>query len=180
MILESVENGLLIWPTVEENRLTRTKKYAKLSAAVKIQADCDMKATNIIIQGLPSNFYLLMNHHRVAAATSCTREARRVKDLQLGVKSYQKRLNLTKPDTYRFDLKRCEAYTAYSNPRGFIYQNKDKKNRLMRINELHKFNDGTLNDVCNSLDDRLNGIRMQYLPTTIWRKGDKDRAAAMI
>nr|GFB46599.1 hypothetical protein [Tanacetum cinerariifolium] len=24
------------------------------------------------------------------------------------------------------------------------------------------------------------GIRMQYLPTTIWRRGDKDRAAAMI
>nr|GFC99836.1 hypothetical protein [Tanacetum cinerariifolium] len=31
---------------------------------------------------------------------------RRVEDLQLGVKSYQKRLNLTKLDTYRFDLKR--------------------------------------------------------------------------
>nr|GFB99749.1 hypothetical protein [Tanacetum cinerariifolium] len=30
---------------------------------------------------------------------------RRVKDLQLGVESYQKRLNLTKPDTYRIDLK---------------------------------------------------------------------------
>nr|GFD34140.1 hypothetical protein [Tanacetum cinerariifolium] len=54
---------------------------------------------------------------------------RRVEDLQLGVESYQKRLNLTKPDTYRSDLKRREAYTAYSNPRGFIYQNKDKKNR---------------------------------------------------
>nr|GEW69817.1 retrovirus-related Pol polyprotein from transposon TNT 1-94 [Tanacetum cinerariifolium] len=54
---------------------------------------------------------------------------RRVKDLQLGVESYQKKLNLTKPDTYRTDLKRKEAYTAYSNPRGFIYQNKDKKNR---------------------------------------------------
>nr|GEX83790.1 hypothetical protein [Tanacetum cinerariifolium] len=53
---------------------------------------------------------------------------RRVEDLQLGVESYQKRLNLTKPDTYRCDLKRREAYTAYSNPRGFIYQNKDKKN----------------------------------------------------
>nr|GFD43316.1 hypothetical protein [Tanacetum cinerariifolium] len=24
------------------------------------------------------------------------------------------------------------------------------------------------------------GIRMQYLPTTIWRRGDKERAAAMI
>nr|GFB14716.1 hypothetical protein [Tanacetum cinerariifolium] len=50
---------------------------------------------------------------------------RRVEDLQLGVESYQKRLNLTMPDTYRPDLKRREAYTAYSNPRGFIYQNKD-------------------------------------------------------
>nr|GEZ41084.1 hypothetical protein [Tanacetum cinerariifolium] len=55
---------------------------------------------------------------------------RRVKDLQLGVESYQKRLNLTKPDTYRSNLKRRKAYTAYSNPIGFIYQNKDKKNRL--------------------------------------------------
>nr|GEX83655.1 copia protein [Tanacetum cinerariifolium] len=86
---------------------------------------------------------------------------RRVEDLQLRVKSYQKRLNLTKLDTYRSDLKRCEAYTAYSNPRGFIYQNKDKKNRLMRIDELHKFSDGMLNDVRNALDDRLKGIKMQ-------------------
>nr|GFC59837.1 hypothetical protein [Tanacetum cinerariifolium] len=105
---------------------------------------------------------------------------RHVEDLQLGVESYQKRLNLTKPDTYRFDLKRCEAYMAYSNPRGFIYKNKDKKNRLMWIDELHKFNDVTLNDVRNALDDRLKEIRMQYLPTKIWRKGDKDRAPTMI
>nr|GFD43655.1 hypothetical protein [Tanacetum cinerariifolium] len=90
------------------------------------------------------------------------------------------RLNLTKPDTYQPDLRRREAYTAHSNPRGFIYQNKDKKNRLMRIDELYKFSDGKLNDVCNALDDRLKGIRMQFLPTTIWRRGDKERAAAMI
>nr|GEX26309.1 hypothetical protein [Tanacetum cinerariifolium] len=86
---------------------------------------------------------------------------RRVEDLQLGVESYQKKLNLTKPDAYRSDLRRREAYTAYSNPRGFTYQNKDKKNRLMRIDELHKFSDGTLNDVRNAFDDRLKGIRMQ-------------------
>nr|GEV15456.1 reverse transcriptase domain-containing protein [Tanacetum cinerariifolium] len=85
---------------------------------------------------------------------------RRVEDLQLGVESYQKKINLTKPDTYRPDLKRKEAYTAYSNPRGFIYQNKDKKNRLMRIDELQKFSDGTLTDFCTALDDRLKGIRM--------------------
>nr|GEW42182.1 reverse transcriptase domain-containing protein [Tanacetum cinerariifolium] len=115
-----------------------------------------------------------------ASCNTPLRKEDHVEDLQLGVESYQKRLNLTKPDTYRSDLKRREAYTAYSNPRGFIYQYKDKKNRLMRIDELHKFSDGTLNDVHNALDDRLKGIRMQYLPQTIWRKGDKDRAAAMI
>ncbi|GKE28149.1 hypothetical protein Tco_1443533, partial [Tanacetum coccineum] len=91
---------------------------------------------------------------------------RRVEDLQLGVKSYQKKLKLTKPDTYISDLKRKKAYTAYSNPRGFIYHNKEK-NRLMRIDELHKFSDGTLNDVQTALDDHLKGIQMKYLPQTI-------------
>ncbi|GKC39357.1 hypothetical protein Tco_1051741, partial [Tanacetum coccineum] len=90
------------------------------------------------------------------------------------------KLNLTKPDTYRPDLKRREAYTAYSNPRGFIYQNKYKKNRLMRIDELHKFSDSTLNDVWTALNDRLKGIRMEYLPQTIWRQSDKDKAGGMI
>nr|GEY98949.1 hypothetical protein [Tanacetum cinerariifolium] len=64
MILESVKYGPLIWPTVEENGVIRTKKYAELSAAKKIQADCDMKATNIILQGLPADIYSLINHHR--------------------------------------------------------------------------------------------------------------------
>ncbi|GJW01323.1 retrovirus-related pol polyprotein from transposon TNT 1-94 [Tanacetum coccineum] len=67
MILESVEHGPLIWPTIEENGVTRTKKYEELSAFEKIQADCDLKATTIIIlQGLPSDVYSLVNHHRVA------------------------------------------------------------------------------------------------------------------
>nr|GEY82500.1 hypothetical protein [Tanacetum cinerariifolium] len=105
---------------------------------------------------------------------------RRVEDLQLGVESYQKKLNLIKPDTYRSNLKRKKAYTVYSSPRSFIYQNKDKKNRLMRINELHKFSNGTLNDVRTTLDDRLKGILMKYLPQTIWRQSDRDKAGAMI
>ncbi|GKB62504.1 hypothetical protein Tco_0918690 [Tanacetum coccineum] len=62
---------------------------------------------------------------------------RRVEDLQLGIESYQKNLNLTKLDT------------------------------LMRIDELHKFSDGTLNDVRSALDDILKRIRMEYLPQTV-------------
>ncbi|GJS67130.1 hypothetical protein Tco_0681694 [Tanacetum coccineum] len=49
MILESVENGPLIWPTIEENGVTRPKKYSELSATKAIQADCDIKATIIIL-----------------------------------------------------------------------------------------------------------------------------------
>ncbi|GJZ15766.1 retrovirus-related pol polyprotein from transposon TNT 1-94 [Tanacetum coccineum] len=60
MILESVEHGPLIWPTIEENGVIRTKKYVELSATEKIQADCDMKATNIILQGLPTELYSLL------------------------------------------------------------------------------------------------------------------------
>ncbi|GJR45320.1 hypothetical protein Tco_1313423 [Tanacetum coccineum] len=64
---------------------------------------------------------------------------RRVEDLQLGVESYQKKLNLTKPDT-----------------------------------------DGTLDDVRTALNDRLKGIRMEYLPQTFWSQRDKANARAMI
>nr|GEY28585.1 hypothetical protein [Tanacetum cinerariifolium] len=59
MILESIENGPLLWPSIEENRVTRPKKYSEFSATEAIQADCDVKATNIILQGLPPEFYAL-------------------------------------------------------------------------------------------------------------------------
>nr|GEY39133.1 hypothetical protein [Tanacetum cinerariifolium] len=66
MILESVENGPLLWPTVEENGVTRPKKYSELSATEAIQADCDVKATNIILQGLSPEVYALVSTHKVA------------------------------------------------------------------------------------------------------------------
>nr|GFB38385.1 hypothetical protein [Tanacetum cinerariifolium] len=66
MILESVKNGPLLWPTVEENGVTRLKKYSELSTTEAIQADCDVKATNIILQGLPSEVYALVSTHKVA------------------------------------------------------------------------------------------------------------------
>nr|GEW93624.1 hypothetical protein [Tanacetum cinerariifolium] len=53
MILESVEQGPLIWPFMEVEGVTRLKKYLELSVAEANQADCDVKATNIILQGLP-------------------------------------------------------------------------------------------------------------------------------
>ncbi|GJV87778.1 reverse transcriptase domain-containing protein [Tanacetum coccineum] len=66
MILESIENGPLIWHTIEENRVTRRRKYSELSATDAIQVDCDVKETNIILQGLPLEIYALVSNHRIA------------------------------------------------------------------------------------------------------------------
>nr|GEX41387.1 hypothetical protein [Tanacetum cinerariifolium] len=65
MILESVKNGPLLLPTVEENGVTRPNKYSELSATEAIQANCDVKATNIILQGLPPEVYALVSTHKV-------------------------------------------------------------------------------------------------------------------
>ncbi|GJX21101.1 retrovirus-related pol polyprotein from transposon TNT 1-94 [Tanacetum coccineum] len=53
MILNLVQNGPLVWPTVvEEDDTTRTKRYEELYVVEKLQADCDLKAINIVLQGL--------------------------------------------------------------------------------------------------------------------------------
>nr|GFB78075.1 hypothetical protein [Tanacetum cinerariifolium] len=95
MIIESVEHGPLIWPAIEENGVTRMKKYAELFAVEKIQADCGMKATNIILQGLHIDIYLLVNHHRVA------------KDLWERVQLLMQGTSLTKQE------RECKLYNAF-------------------------------------------------------------------
>nr|GEY41250.1 hypothetical protein [Tanacetum cinerariifolium] len=47
MILEFVKNGPLLWPTIEENGVTRPKKYSKLSAMEAIQAGCDGRQNSL-------------------------------------------------------------------------------------------------------------------------------------
>ncbi|GJY58683.1 hypothetical protein Tco_0458575 [Tanacetum coccineum] len=67
MMLNSIKNGPLIWPIeVDKQGNSRVKKYEELSAIEKLQADCDLRAANIILQGLPPDVYSLVNHYRVA------------------------------------------------------------------------------------------------------------------
>ncbi|GJR66354.1 hypothetical protein Tco_0012419 [Tanacetum coccineum] len=53
----------------------------------------------------------------------------RVEDLQLGVESYQKKINLKKPDTYHSNLRRMTPYTAYPDIQGIIYEDEINRNR---------------------------------------------------
>nr|GEU41324.1 hypothetical protein [Tanacetum cinerariifolium] len=71
-ILKSVENDLLIWPTIEENGVIRPRKYSELTPAEAIQADCDVKATNIILQGLPQEVYTLYSTNPSSTPRSIT------------------------------------------------------------------------------------------------------------
>ncbi|GJU52238.1 hypothetical protein Tco_1225952 [Tanacetum coccineum] len=80
----------------------------------------------------------------------------------------------------RLNLRNKTTYTAYSDPKGVIYKDQNIRNRLMRADELHKFNDGTLNDAQTVLHDIAKGIRMEYLPKRKWSGLHKRRVRVMV
>ncbi|GKE32863.1 hypothetical protein Tco_1452185 [Tanacetum coccineum] len=71
----------------------------------------------------------------------------RVEDFQMGIKSYQTQLNLTKPrwDATGFEFK--HDFTVIDSPRAVIFRDKYRVQMIMRFNEIHKFSDDTLKDV---------------------------------
>nr|GEY39364.1 integrase, catalytic region, zinc finger, CCHC-type, peptidase aspartic, catalytic [Tanacetum cinerariifolium] len=79
MILESIKNGPLIWPTIEEDGVTRLKKYSELSAAEAIQADCDYhppqyvsqapSLSHLLISNLPNDIQSSVNHNVYMASS---------------------------------------------------------------------------------------------------------------
>ncbi|GKF33287.1 hypothetical protein Tco_0106487, partial [Tanacetum coccineum] len=54
---------------------------------------------------------------------------RRVEDLQLGVGSYQKKLNITKPQKTFPEIEFKEPYTPSYDPPGIVYEDLDKHNK---------------------------------------------------
>ncbi|GKB74046.1 hypothetical protein Tco_0935458 [Tanacetum coccineum] len=108
---------------------------------------------------------------------------KRVEDLQLGVESYKKKLNILRPLTHKAGINDIEPYTTYSNPQGFIYLDKLERNKLMCSHELYKFSDGTLISVWDKLKDMLNNLEMGYtsvMPRRRWSNLDKKRYRVMV
>ncbi|GJS33690.1 hypothetical protein Tco_0532072 [Tanacetum coccineum] len=104
---------------------------------------------------------------------------KRVEDLQLGVESYKKKLNITRPETFISDISNKIPYTPYNNPRG-VYQDKLNRNKLMRSDELYKFCNGTLTSVKDALQDIVFGLHMEYLQKKYWSEREKSRSRIMI
>ncbi|GJR52862.1 hypothetical protein Tco_1403383 [Tanacetum coccineum] len=87
---------------------------------------------------------------------------KRVEDLQLRVKSYQKIINISRPLTHKATIIDQKPYTTYSNPQGVIYLDKLERNRLMCSHELYKLSDGTLISVWDKLKDMAKNLKMGY------------------
>ncbi|GKB22399.1 hypothetical protein Tco_0861800 [Tanacetum coccineum] len=87
---------------------------------------------------------------------------KRVEDVQLRVESYQKKLNITKPQKEFPGISFKEAYTTSYDPKGVVYLNSRKQKRLMRADELYKFSDRTLKSVYKILHYRLLNLKLGY------------------
>nr|GEV15959.1 hypothetical protein [Tanacetum cinerariifolium] len=108
----------------------------------------------------------------------------RVEDFQLGIESYQTQLNLTKPqwDATGFEYK--HDYTVIDSPRAVIFQDKYRVQMMMRFYEIHKFSDGTLQQIDEALDYRVKKFKINRmnpgLNTRFWTRKDVDWCKAFM
>ncbi|GJU42810.1 hypothetical protein Tco_1195767 [Tanacetum coccineum] len=81
-------------------------------------------------------------------------------DFQLGIKSYQTQLNLTKLDGNAKGFEYKHDFTVNDSPRAVMFRDKYWVKMIMRFNEIHKFSDGTLHQIDEALDYRVKEFRV--------------------
>ncbi|GJY80576.1 hypothetical protein Tco_0493327 [Tanacetum coccineum] len=108
----------------------------------------------------------------------------RVGDLQLGIESYQTKINLERLNWDAADYYFKEDYTIVPKPRAVVYRDRNDQRKLMRLNELHKFSDGTLTRVMEKLDHMVKDFHLfEYnkgMETRKWSEDDKRRSKDFI
>nr|GEW79027.1 hypothetical protein [Tanacetum cinerariifolium] len=108
----------------------------------------------------------------------------RVEDFHLGIESYQTQLNLTKPhwDATGYEYK--HDYTVIDSPRAAIFRDKYGVQMMMRVNEIYKFSDGTLQQIDEALDYMIKEFRINRmnpgLNTRFWTRKDVDQSKAFM
>ncbi|GJR91062.1 retrovirus-related pol polyprotein from transposon TNT 1-94 [Tanacetum coccineum] len=146
MILASIEKGPLIWPTITVDGVTRPKEYTELIPAETIQAYCDIKAINIILQGLPTEIYAFVSQHRVA------KDWEKIKLLMQGT-------SLTKQE------RECKLYDEFDK---FTYKKGESLHEfylrftlLLNDMNIYKMPLDAISNHC-SLGNNMNGMQMKF------------------
>ncbi|GKF38509.1 hypothetical protein Tco_0118570, partial [Tanacetum coccineum] len=108
----------------------------------------------------------------------------RVGDLQLGIESYQTKINLEHPNWDAADYYFKEDYTIVPMPRAVVYRDRNDQRKLIRLNEIHKFSDGTLIRVMEKLDYMVKDFHLfecnKGMETSKWSEDDKRRSKDFI
>ncbi|GKC86096.1 hypothetical protein Tco_1141813 [Tanacetum coccineum] len=79
----------------------------------------------------------------------------RVEDFQIGIESYQTRLNLTKPGWGATGYEFKHDYTIIESPQAVIFPVNNNERKIIRFNEIYKFSDGTLTWILETLVSEL-------------------------
>ncbi|GJV32267.1 hypothetical protein Tco_1392667 [Tanacetum coccineum] len=134
-----------------------------------------------IIQGHKTYWELVMKLHSLSHDSSMTMQNQallwyllvficssviweRVHDFQLGIESYQQKVNLTTPTISFPGVEKHKMFSIIYEPvHGIIYKNSKKEKRVMRHSEIHKFCDATLNRVLEGLKSYNNDVKYGYV-----------------
>ncbi|GKD28426.1 hypothetical protein Tco_1239204 [Tanacetum coccineum] len=126
--------GKVVWNSTFKNGNIRLKTYEELSDKEKLQADCDLMATNIVLQGLPLDVYALVNHHKIS------------KDIWDRVKLLMQGTSLSKQE------RECKLYDEFD------------KFSFVKVRDLHTSNYDQIYDYLEQHESTTPQYQQQLLP----------------
>ncbi|GJS56440.1 hypothetical protein Tco_0629802 [Tanacetum coccineum] len=157
---------------------------SKMKAAYYPDVGLEQLCMVSLIGGFKDNDSTLTDSHLKETAEQNLVIRHRVEDFQLGIESYQTQLNLTKPrwEATGFEFK--HDYTVIDSPRAVTFRDRYGVQMIMRFNEIHKFSDGTLQQIDEALDYRVKEFQINRtnpgMNTRFWTKKDVDRSKDFI
>ncbi|GJT57360.1 hypothetical protein Tco_0992414 [Tanacetum coccineum] len=87
-------------------------------------------------------------------------------------------------EAVRSQMRILKDYTIVPKPRAVVYRDRNDQRKLMRLNELHKYSDGTLTRVMEKLDQMVKDFHLyEYnkgMETRKWSEDDKRRSKDFI
>ncbi|GJZ96207.1 hypothetical protein Tco_0668541 [Tanacetum coccineum] len=174
--IDSQEINRKINESVKEVVISSVKHAmrAPLCACFKDLPTSDMK--EILLQRMLEENYDKGDIMTIAETLGYS--GQRVEDSNWELRAIQTQLNLTKPHGVPLDLSLSMIFTSIDSPRAVIFRDRYRVQMIMRFNEIHKFSDGTLQQIDEALDYRVKDFwinRIIQVNAQILEKKDVDR-----